>query len=60
MGVGGAGKDDRIAHNLKDSALLQMVREAATAFDVSTRCSSATQDTPREMSRLSAPNARIS
>ena len=34
-------------YNLKDSALLQKVREAATAFDLSTRCSSADHDIPR-------------
>lgn len=37
-------------YNLKDSALLQKVREAATAFDLSTRCTSASHDVPRALS----------
>jgi hypothetical protein len=37
-------------YNLKDSILLQSVREAATAFDLSTRCSSEDHDTPRALS----------
>lgn len=41
-------------YNLKDSTLLQKVREAATAFDLHTRCNSAEHDIPREVSRRSA------
>jgi hypothetical protein len=37
-------------YNLKDSALLHKVREAATAFDLSTRCSSAGHHVPRALS----------
>lgn len=37
-------------YSLKDSAVLQRVREAATAFDLSTRCSSADHDIPRVLS----------
>ena len=40
-------------YNLKDSALLQKVRGAATAFDLSTRCSSGGHDIPREVSSRS-------
>ena len=39
-----------LRYSLKDSVLLQRVREAATAFDLSTRCSSAGHDVPREVS----------
>ncbi len=35
--------------SLKDSAVLQKVREAATAFDLSTRCISADHDIPRAL-----------
>ncbi len=37
-------------YNFKDSSLLQTVREAATAFDLTTRCSSAEHDIPRALS----------
>jgi len=37
-------------YGLKDSALLQKVREVATAFDVNTRCSSTSHDVPRALS----------
>jgi hypothetical protein len=39
-----------LRHNLKDSAVLQKVREVATAFDLSTRCTSANHDVPRALS----------
>src|ERR1035437_5971502 len=37
-------------YSLKDSAVLQKVRETATAFDLSTRCISADHDIPRALS----------
>jgi len=39
-----------LRYGLKDSALLQKVREAATAFDLSTRCSSANDNMPHALS----------
>jgi len=39
-----------LRYRLKDSVLLQKVREAATAFDLSTRCSSPDHDMPRVLS----------
>lgn len=43
-------KEIALRYSFKDSAVLQKVREAATAFDLSTRCSSADHDTPRALS----------
>ena len=40
-------------YKLKDSVLLQRVREAATAFDLGTRCSFPGHDFPREVSSRS-------
>src|SRR5579871_5383527 len=43
-------KDIASRYSLKDSAVLQKVREAATAFDVRVRCSSTSHDVPRALS----------
>jgi hypothetical protein len=45
-----AVKDIASRYRLKDSAVLQKVRETATAFDVRVRCSSTCHDVPRELS----------